>query len=396
MKNKFRWYLPPSEDEVEAIWKDGILTIDANVLLDLYRYHESTRTSLLNILHEFKGRLWVSHQAATEFFKNRTKVIVVSEESFRQAEKELKKLQENLDSSIGQLKGNHIIPEVLLDGLKNEIEKSINDAKSKIKEEERKHPKFLHKDPLLERLLDIFEGVVGNDFGDDEKEEIKNQAKQRVENKVPPGYMDDGKDGDRAYGDYYLWQQILKYSKEKERPIIMITSERKDDWWERISGKTIGPRKELVKEAMQFAQQRILIYRTEYFMELVQTRSKQPVNKEAIEEIKTISSLRMDAVKLLRQDVEESSIYKNKGLLAVTLQRPVRNFTVSGNLRPNMFSSPLLNVRLLEFPNALPSHKTSAGTGTLHDFNIHIISKDKNILLPVGEYIIEYEALSDK
>jgi len=129
-------------------------------------------------------------------------------------------------------------------------------------------------------------------------------------------------------------------------------------------------------------------------MKFAQARSEQPINEAAIEEIRAISFLRMEAVKLLRQDVEESSSYKNKGILTATLQRPVRNFTVSGHLNPNMLSSPSLNIRLLEYPNTLPEYIINAGTGTTHDFNIHIRSKNKDIPLPVGEYIIEYEALS--
>ena len=50
MKEEFCWYFPPTEEEVNGIWEKGILTIDANVLLDLYRYHESTRNSLVDAL----------------------------------------------------------------------------------------------------------------------------------------------------------------------------------------------------------------------------------------------------------------------------------------------------------------------------------------------------------
>ena len=70
MKKEFSWYFPISEDEIDSIWKSGLLTVDANVLLDLYRYHESTRNSLINSLKEFKGRLWLSNQAAEEFIRN--------------------------------------------------------------------------------------------------------------------------------------------------------------------------------------------------------------------------------------------------------------------------------------------------------------------------------------
>jgi len=292
------------------------------------------------------------------------------------------------------LKENRTVSNTLLDDLNNKTKESIDYVESKIKEEESKHPKFLDEDPVLLELLVLFEGAVGDDFEDKKKEDIKKEAEQRVANKIPPGYQDDNKEGEGAYGDYYLWRQVLEQAKKENKPIIFVTSERKDDWWERISGKTTGSRQELMKESMEFSGQRVLIYHTERFMKFAQARSEQPINEAAIEEIRAISFLRMEAVKLLKQDVEESSSYKNKGILTATLQRPVRNFTVSGHLNPNMLSSPSLNIRLLEYPNTLPEYIINAGTGTTHDFNIHIRSKNKDIPLPVGEYIIEYEALS--
>lgn len=42
MRDKFPWYFF-EKDDYEAAWSDGILTVDANVILDLYRYNQSTR-----------------------------------------------------------------------------------------------------------------------------------------------------------------------------------------------------------------------------------------------------------------------------------------------------------------------------------------------------------------
>ena len=128
MKKEFTWYFPLSEDEINSIWKNGILTVDANVLLDLYRYHESTRNSLINSLKEFNDRLWLSNQAAEEFIRNRSKVIVSSEKTFKQAQDEVEKLQGNFESAVAQLKGNRIIPAEVADSLINAINPAIKSA----------------------------------------------------------------------------------------------------------------------------------------------------------------------------------------------------------------------------------------------------------------------------
>jgi len=210
--------------------------------------------------------------------------------------------------------------------------------------------------------------------------------------------LDDGKDENRPYGDYYLWLQIIQHAKSVGLPIILVTSERKEDWWEKISGKTTGPRPELMREAKQVSGQRILIYQTDRFLEHALQRFKQPVNENAIEEIRAVSSWRAEleaAVKLKEQSTMDSTRNKNAGSLHVELRRPVRNFTVSGHLDPHMQNVPRLNVRLLNAPESLPAHGLSAGTGTNHDFNIHIFCKEPGVHLPIGSYVFGYEATCD-
>jgi hypothetical protein len=395
MKEKFDWYFNPSTDEIDKAWKKGILTVDTNVLLDLYRYHEGTRNSLIQSLQKFEGEKWLSHQAATEFFRNRTKVIVSSEKAFKQAQEETEKLSSSLESAVTQLRGNRIIPADIAKNLEDAVKHSIEQAQSKIGNAKESYPKFLQNDPILDQLSELFKEAVGDDFKDKDKKKIAEQAEERKTNKVPPGYLDDGKDDDRPYGDYYLWLQIIKHAKTKGCPVVLVTSERKEDWWEKISGKTIGPRPELLREAKQVSGQRVLIYQTERFLEYALQRFEEPVNEIAIEEIRAVSTWRTElevAVKLKEQSVTVSTGDKNIGALHVELRRPVRNFTVSGHLSPNMDNVPRLNARLINAPESLPKHRISAGTGTTYDFNIHIICGEPGIQLPVGFYVFGYEA----
>lgn len=73
----------------------------------------------------------------------------------------------------------------------------------------------------------------------------------------------------------------------------------------------------------------------------------------------------------------------------------MKNFTVSGQLDPNMQNVPQLSVCLLNAPESLPTHKLSAGTGTTHDFNIHIFCREPGAHLPIGSYVFGYEATCD-
>lgn len=399
MKNKFKWYYRASEEEIAEAWKNGILTVDTNVLLDLYRYNENTRNSLLSSLKRFEGKKWITFQACQEFFRNRTKVIISSEKTFNQAKDEVVKLQGNLDSTVSQLKGNRIIPANVAEDLLNAILPAIATAQEKIQETKEGHPNFLREDPILNEVTELFSGSVGEDFKSDEIEKIKEEAEQRKKNKVPPGYLDEDKEADRPYGDFFLWKQIIEHAKAQGLPIIFVTSERKEDWWEKIAGKTTGPRPELLKEAFECSGQRILIYQTDQFLEFSLQRFGQKVDESAVEEIRSVDTLRSETegtVKLRSQSVEENSESKNVGTLSLDLRRAVKSFTVSGHFTPNLKSSPTLKTRLQSAPPGMPHFKIGAGTGTNFDFNVHISSFGYGTSLPVGPYIIEYEAICDE
>ena len=395
MRKKFDWYFHPSKKEIDEIWKNGILTVDTNVLLDLYRYHEGTRNSLIQSLQKFEGKKWLSHQAATEFFRNRRKVIVSSEKTFKEAQEETEKLARSLKSAVDQLKGNRIIPAEIASELESSVQDSISQAQSKIAVAKENYPQFLKEDPILTQLSDLFDDAIGDDFNEEEKKKVEEQAEERKKNKVPPGYRDDDKDEDRPYGDYYLWLQILEHSKREGLPAVLVTSERKEDWWEIISGKTTGPRPELLKEAKLFSGQRILIYQTERFLEHALQRFNEPVNKSAIEEIRAVSTWRAElevAVRLKEQLVTEQASERNAGTLQVELRRPVRNFTVSGHLDPRMQDVPQVIAHLITAPEPLPKHRIRAGTGTTYDFNVHIMCGEPGVHLPVGSYVFGYKA----
>lgn len=395
MKNKFNWYFSVPNDEVSNIWKTGVLTVDANVLLDLYRYHERTRNSLLDSLEKFEGKLWLSRQAAEEFFRNRTKVIVSSEKTFKQAKDEVEKLRSNFESAVSQLRGNRIIPADVADSLLKDVTPIINSAQDKIAAASNSYPNFLQNDPILEKISQIFDGVIGKGFESDEMTKLQIEAERRKNNKIPPGYLDDDKDGDRPYGDFFLWHQILEHSKSECSPIIFVTSERKEDWWEKLSGKTIGPRPELLREAYEHSGQRVLIYQTDRFLEYASQLSGTMVDNSAVEEIRAIDTLRAErenAVEVMTQSMNSCTEFLHKGILVLKLHRPVRNLTGSGHFEPRMSSPPNLIVSLVASPQNMPKHRISAGTGTNYDFNLHVRSAEYGVLLPVGEYVFEYTA----
>jgi hypothetical protein len=411
LTEKFKWAISLKEDEIKEIWNTGILTVDANVLLDLYRYHQKTRESIIYGLRMFKERIWISHQASTEFFRNRTKVIYGVEKDFERIQDEIKsKLYSEFEKV---LQSNSItkryLPNELKDKFQENLGENISDFVKELKKQNKKDFDLLN-DPILKEIDDLFGDNIGEDFEEKEKPEMLKEAEKRIKEKIPPGYKDDDKDGNRRYGDFFLWKQILKYGKQVGKPIIFITSEQKSDWWEEISGQTTGLLPSLKKEAWDEMGHPLVAYQTERFLDY----SKQKLSSEPSRNNKDKIKKLEDAIKEVESYIKEInlhnkiSVVNNKrqttnlsfdeyqtGTIGCTIKRPINRFTISGKLEPEMTISPQVNAKLIQHPEMDIDYTIIAKTGTTYDFNIHIKASNNEDTLPVGDYVFEFEAYVD-
>lgn len=206
MKELFKWSLPLNQSEIKKIWKEGILTVDTNVLLDLYRYHYNTRQALLASLAKFKGRAWISYQVADEFFKNRSGVIISAKGAFVDAEKLIFDLTKAIEEPLRKLKNSRIIPDELEEKLENGIKVAVDEAKASIEKIRNEFPDYKKQDPILQSINSLFNSQVGKPFEKEKLVEVLKEAKYRKDNKIPPGFKDSGKDGEKPYGDYIMWR----------------------------------------------------------------------------------------------------------------------------------------------------------------------------------------------
>lgn len=87
MKEKLIQFYHPEGDFFKKLWDEALIVPDANILLNLYRYDEKTRTEFLEILDKLKERLWVPHQVALEYQKNRINEIINQREKLYTAKK---------------------------------------------------------------------------------------------------------------------------------------------------------------------------------------------------------------------------------------------------------------------------------------------------------------------
>lgn len=324
MKKLFGHLLPLTDDKIEAIWKAGTLTVDANVLLDLYRYHPETRDALIQAMQAFKGRLWLSHQAASEFVRNRARAAAAVGKELADADGDLSALEAATKKATDDLRGRRPLPREVGQKLKADVEAAIRTAEASVQEVRTRHADGASTDVVLDDVLSVFDGCVGEAPKDAELADLHKEAERRIKDKVPPGYEDARKDGANAHGDYLVWHQVLQQAKASAKPIILVTSERKEDWWERAHGKTVGPRHELLDEAHRVAGQRVLIYQTDSFVE-----------RAAIRAGGTVSAFVRNDIRAPRddQDLEDiiTTAVEELANELVDLDSPINNLTAETN-----------------------------------------------------------------
>lgn len=82
MKELFPGFYRPTEEEFTSLWKDGLFVLDANFLLNIYRFPEKASNELLDIMSKISDRLWIPYEAALEFQRNRLSVIADQKKKF--------------------------------------------------------------------------------------------------------------------------------------------------------------------------------------------------------------------------------------------------------------------------------------------------------------------------
>ncbi len=75
LRDRFERYYSSSIGAIDSALRTGLVTLDTNVLLNLYRLHSKARDELFCILEQLGDRLWIPHQVALEFHQNQLTVI---------------------------------------------------------------------------------------------------------------------------------------------------------------------------------------------------------------------------------------------------------------------------------------------------------------------------------
>lgn len=293
MQEKFWGYFPLNESDFKEIMEDSYIILDTNILLNFYRYSADTKDKLIKILEDKKERLFLHEIVLKEFFRNRYTLINDHCNVKNKIESYLGKMKKEFKCELNEYRHMYLDKEKL-EKYMDVFEKNI------IKELDKCDIiNFQDEDPILKQILGLFENKLIYDFDDEMKSKEVEHAENRYQNNIPPGYEDVKKkkamnsdfpnDNYKKYNDYFIWKQMIEFSKEHKKNIIFITDDNKEDWFRQNNGKTIGPREELLNEFYKKTEgNKVYIYNTQGFLKAINI-PKRNLTEDMMDEISLIS-----------------------------------------------------------------------------------------------------------
>ena len=250
----FEGYRVASEAESRAALTSALVAVDANVLLNLYRYNARTTADLLTIFEKLGERLIVPHQAMREFHRNRLKAIGNPEQATGEARTAFEKSRAGTVRALETWSKHLAVDEAEVQHLQSDIDAVYQRLQVAIDRTtpDRVHPSTpADEDPVLSRLSALLSGKVLRRPAAETWQALVDEGKERVDGLVPPGYLDAEK-GDQypegAAGDFLVYAQASHEAKTRQLDLIIVTNDEKEDWWWRRGQDLIGPRQEMTKE----------------------------------------------------------------------------------------------------------------------------------------------------
>jgi len=305
MKELYSGYSKKTEKELKELWENSLITFDTNVILNLYRYSDSTKVAILELIKKFEKQIFLTYQVGLEYNRNRYENISDQEKYHNDFIKKLEIIENDIKS-----KGS---PPFLSDSLHSSLKKVFNNVKKEVNGHIESYQKMPDDDKIFNEINKLFEGKITEKYDEERTNQIYIKGKRGFDKKIPPGYKDHKKPEDKRYGDLIFWSQILEKSKAEEKSIILISDESKEDWiWKLKNGKIIGPRQELVEEMKTFSGKDFHIYSSESFLNFGQMYFQENVNDKVIQEIESIKKYDLDAQIRESQRLSESAILKSK------------------------------------------------------------------------------------
>jgi hypothetical protein len=278
LRDLFPGYYQWTKKDLDTLWNEGLIILDTNILLNLYRYSKSTRDNLLQVIRQIKDRLWLPHEIAKEFQEKRLERVYAERKNCDNWLDELRSTLNKLDEA-----RRHPF---VTDKLRKKLQTLVDELQAEIGLTVKELDGFKREDPIFDELTRLFEQKVGPAPTDKEREEMLADGENRYRKRIPPGFEDRKKGDERRFADLVIWKQILAKAAVDKVPVLFVTDDAKADWWREIQGETIGPHPSLVAEIVQKSPKAFHMYSGLRFLEYAAKHFEKVVEGKALEEVR--------------------------------------------------------------------------------------------------------------
>lgn len=296
-------YRSPLPEDYEQIFRAGMVVLDTNVLLNLYRSNSRTRTDTLEVLNSLRERLWIPHQVLTEFWRIREQGSVRHHHNSRAREVSaaLDKVNRSAKDALKRwitevhLKNDAEVTERISAALES-LSCTVADVQELIQDQAAKDAlsgtTVTNEDPVLGALETMLRGRIGEPLPPSEHAKAVQQAQERADEEIPPGYEDfKTKSPEQAAGDYLLWVQLLVEAKSRKCDVLLVTGDVKRDWWIPQDGDLPArPRQELVVEMRKAANVRLFMLSPGEFLSWADELLDLQVDESSVNDLKQLQA----------------------------------------------------------------------------------------------------------
>lgn len=254
------------DDELDEAISSALISVDANVLLSLYRYPDDFSSSLLATLDGMKERIFVSHQALVEFWRNRTSALADRARARAEVEGRLGHCERSVRDAIDGWAKKTAIDDEDLGQARELVNRQFEVLRQVVVDNHRDDGENYPspgEDPIVRDLEKLLDGRVGSQLPPAEYDAAVAEGQRRHAHQEPPGYREQLKDKvhlpEGVAGDYLVWTQSMAAARVRGLDLLLVTADEKDDWYWRSRDAVIGPRPELGKEFWDLTRHRLFL-----------------------------------------------------------------------------------------------------------------------------------------
>lgn len=235
------------KDKIKRIISNnGIIVLDTNSYLNIYDRSPEFSDFSIRVLERIKNRLYLPCIVKKEFLRNHRECYNRQKKKIEKACDKLSSLLDSISQKINnqcQVIKSFQFPDI--DDIQRRIIEIITEAKQIVDEYADEHDKLslinninLENDSVMELVQWLIDnGNTMSELSVYDLYELAPIADKRFDNKMPPGFKDEKKDYELGkYGDFFVWDQTIKFAKEKNVPVIFVTDDKKSDWYEKKDG----------------------------------------------------------------------------------------------------------------------------------------------------------------